>query len=95
MNIKKGTLAICGIGCLGLITEDEPKEITYPDGNKGTAYVGIHLTDKVSKVGSPWSSRNPKVVGHINDFTKPNQSNRMSTCGIMMNLLMLNDKYEI
>lgn len=70
MEIRKGTLALCGLGCLGLITEDQPKEITYGDGNKGVAYVGIHLTDKITKVGSPWSSRKPKVVGHIDNFIK-------------------------
>lgn len=67
-TIAKGTLAICGIGCLGLITEGEPKEITYPDGNTGVAYVGIHLTDKVCKIGDPWSSKRPKVVGHTDDY---------------------------
>jgi hypothetical protein len=67
-KIKKGTIAICGIGCLGLITEDEPREIFYPDGNKSTAWVGIHLTDKACEIGEPWSSRNPIVVGHTDDY---------------------------
>ena len=69
-KIGKGSLAMCGIGCLGLITEDEPQEITYPDGNKGIAYVGIHLTDKVCKIGDAWSSRNPIIVGHTDDLIK-------------------------
>jgi hypothetical protein len=68
MKPKTGSLAICGAGTLGLITEDCPREITYPDGNKGLAYVGIHLTDKIAPIGSPWSSRHPKIVGHVTDF---------------------------
>jgi hypothetical protein len=67
-KITKGTLAFCSLGTLGLITEDKPKNIIYPDGNKAKAYIGIHLTDKMSKIGSPWSSRKPKVVAHIKDF---------------------------
>ena len=35
MTPKKGDIAICGIGCIGLITEDAPREVTYSDGNKG------------------------------------------------------------
>ena len=66
---RKGSLALCGLKCLGLITQDEPKEITYQDGNKGTAYVGIHLTDKITDIGNSWSSRNPVVVGHVDDLS--------------------------
>lgn len=74
-TVSKGSIAICGWGCLGLITEDEPKEITYTDGNKAKAYIGIHLTDKISPVGSKWSSRKPKIVGHIEQFiTKEGES---------------------
>lgn len=62
MEIKKGTIAICGSGCLGLITEDEPRVVTYENGNKGIAYVGIHLTDNVAPIGSPWSSKDPKPI---------------------------------
>ncbi|MFW5847286.1 MAG: hypothetical protein ACOCVF_00005 [bacterium] len=67
-EIRIGTLAVCGIGCLGLITEDKPREITYPDGNKSVAWVGIHLTDKVCPIGSAWSSRKPIVVGHTDNY---------------------------
>jgi len=65
MKPKKGALAYCSLNCLGLITEDEPQEVTYPDGNKGIAYVGIHLTGQIAEIGSPWSSRTPRVVGYI------------------------------
>jgi hypothetical protein len=66
---RKGSLALCGLGCLGVITQDEPKEVVYQDGNKGFAFVGIHLTDKVTKAGEKWSSRHPIVVGHVDEFT--------------------------
>jgi len=42
----RGVIAICSRGYIGLITEDEPKEVHYPDGNTGVAWVGIQLTDK-------------------------------------------------
>lgn len=68
---KTGTIAYCGLGCLGLITEDKPKEIIYKNGEKGFAYVGIHLTNnKYAKIGSPWSSRNPKVVCQMDELEK-------------------------
>jgi hypothetical protein len=67
----KGDIAFCSLGCLGLITEDEPQRVFYADGNDGMAYVGIHITDKVAPIGARWSSRNPIVVGHIDDFKNP------------------------
>ena len=70
---RKGSFALCGLKCLGLITEDQPIEITYDDGNKGVAYVGIHLTNKVTDIGKPWSSRNPIVVGHIDSIGDENE----------------------
>lgn len=65
MKPRKGSIARCSLETLGFITEDEPKEVTYPDGSKGFAFVGIHLTDKIAPVGSPWSSRNPLVLCHL------------------------------
>lgn len=68
MKPRKGSLAICSSGTLGVITEDKPKEVTYSDNNKGFAYVGIHLTDEICEIGDIWSSRNPKVIGHVDDI---------------------------
>jgi len=66
---KKGSIAYCGYGCIGLIMEDEPQEVTYSDGTKGVAYVGIHITDnKYAKFGDPWSSRNPRVICQAGDL---------------------------
>jgi len=70
MEPSKGAFAFCSAGCLGLITRDGLQEVTYPDGNKGQAYIGIHLTDKMAPIGSPWSSRNPRVVGHTRYYTR-------------------------
>ena len=64
---ERGSLALCSLGSLGLITKREPQLIEYKDGNKGIAFVGIHLTDKISKIGEPWSSRKPKVITHIDN----------------------------
>lgn len=75
---------MCSLGRLGLITCDEPQEITYHDGNKGVAWTGIQLTEgevngrggdegKVfhQKIGDPWSSRTPVVVGYIDQLVDP------------------------
>jgi len=64
MEPKKGSIAICGIGTLGVITKDGLQDVEYSDGNKGKAYVGIHLTEKVTQAGKGWSSRNPIVIGY-------------------------------
>lgn len=80
MEIGKGTIAKCSAGAIGLITVDRPQEIIYADGNKGCAWTGIQLTDteiagrgkhegqtfKV-KMGDPWSSRDPQVLGFLGD----------------------------
>lgn len=63
--VRRGDIAICGSGSLGLVLSDKLQKITYPNGTQGDAYVGIHLTDKLSTIGSDWSSRNPIKVGHI------------------------------
>ena len=66
-DFKSGVIAICSRGSLGLITKDEPQPVTYPDGTKGEAWVGIHLTSKISPAGSGWSSRTPKYVGTLEE----------------------------
>ena len=59
---KAGAIARCSRGAVGMILYDNPQDVTYPDGNKGKAWVGIHLTDVIAPIGSPWSSRNPRVL---------------------------------
>ena len=65
---KRGAIATCSAGSLGLITADEPKEITYSDGSSAEAWVGIHLTDKIRSIGDGWSSRDPEVLGYIENL---------------------------
>lgn len=65
---RKGALAFCSLGTLGLITSPEPHEVTYPNGTKGTSWTGIHLTDKICAIGEPWSSRSPIVVAYVSQF---------------------------
>jgi hypothetical protein len=67
---RKGCIAICGIGCLGLITSEAPQKVGYLDGNTGIAWIGIHITDKVSPIGSMWTSRNPRIICHVEDLQK-------------------------
>jgi len=67
MAINRGDIGICSLNCLGLILDSTPKTIIYKNGERGTAYTGIHLTNKVVSAGSSWSSRNPRIVGHVND----------------------------
>ena len=76
MEPRRGAIAMCSRGYIGLITSAEPQEITYPDGNKGKAWLGIQLTnkppisanwDKPHGVGTPWSSRTPFVMGYIDE----------------------------
>ncbi len=65
---KKGAIAKCGWGTIGVIASDGPVEVTYPDGNKGIAWTGFHLQEHhlenghVIKIGDPWSSKKPLVI---------------------------------
>jgi hypothetical protein len=61
----RGMVAICSRDIPGIITSDEPRKVTYPDGNEGVAYVGVRLTD-----GGPWSSRTPRVLGRALDLLR-------------------------
>lgn len=59
----RGKVAKCSMGRLGLICSDEPQEITYPDGETGKAWTGVHL--EPGWEGKPWSSRKPLVLGSM------------------------------
>lgn len=60
----KGKIALCSRGHLGIITENEPQQVTYADKSTGLAYVGVHLQPKDdAKAGDPWSSRHPQILG--------------------------------
>jgi hypothetical protein len=72
---RKGALALCRIGLLGVITSDAPVEVTYADGKKGLAWTGEQIAHRTFispytsqtitvKPGDPWSSRRPIVIGY-------------------------------
>ena len=78
---RRGAIAFCSLGRLGLITSDGPQEIHYHDGNVGFAWTGIPLTNGTvtgvgkdkgqiieQNIGDGWSSRTPMVVGYIEDL---------------------------
>jgi hypothetical protein len=67
-TVQEGDIALCGRYSLGLITQSERKNITYPDKSKAAAYVGVHLTSRIAPAGSPWSSREPIVLSNINQL---------------------------
>lgn len=63
METKRGALAYCSLGYLGIITSHTPQIVVYPDGTEGTAWVGIQLTDGPNhNIGDYWCSRNPRVL---------------------------------
>lgn len=74
-----GDLALCGHGWLGLITSDQLQPVTYPDGNKAMAWVGLHLIPRapegclaplISLDRGLWSSRSPIIIGNIQELTE-------------------------
>ena len=60
---KRGDLALCSKGHLGMITSDYKHNVSYGDGTFGIAYIGVYLEKGCE--GQPWSSRNPTIIGHI------------------------------
>ena len=66
MQPKRGDLAVCSLGFVGVIDCDEPQPVTYPDGNTSTAWTGkVLLPD--DRMGAPWSSRNPILIAYVLD----------------------------
>lgn len=65
---RKGALAKCSQGAIGIITSETPVEVTYGDGKKGKAWTGFHLEGE--KFGQPWSSRKPEVVAYLDELGK-------------------------
>lgn len=78
MNPCKYAIAKCSLGVYGVITVDEPKDVTYADGNTGVAWTGLVIRDisipgvgghsgKVINVksGNTWSSKRPEVIAQL------------------------------
>jgi hypothetical protein len=104
MAIKRGDIATCGLGRLGLITNEMPQWVTYkvcrrclggydplPQQNctceKGYTFVGVYLEPGVGndgreyRIGDPWASRNPRVVGHIDSLLAESNVSQRILCG--------------
>lgn len=70
---RRGAMAYCSAGCLGIITSSEPQTVAYEAGNTALAWTGFHLRDDPGmgyRIGSMWSSRNPRVVMYVEDVDK-------------------------
>ena len=69
MSPKKGDIAVCRAGSLGLITSNEKRKRDV-DGEE--AWFGIHLTGKLehAEPGDTWTSRNPEVIGNAGDLIR-------------------------
>lgn len=68
---KRGAIARCSLGMLGLILSSELQEVAYPDGSRSLAWTGIQLLDdseKGTRLGGLWSSRNPTVLCQMEDM---------------------------
>lgn len=55
MKIKKGCVARCNAGFLGLVTSNA--KVKTKDGE---VWVGIHLSP--DKAGNKWTSKNPELI---------------------------------
>lgn len=74
---KRGAVARCSMGKLGLITANEPVPVKYKEGESGVAWIGIHLGEEefdtdssvekliTARSREPWSSRNPEVLYYL------------------------------
>jgi hypothetical protein len=72
MHPRVGAIAYCRNGCLGLITGKQA--LPWPN-EPNEWWVGIHLgkskPGRYSKLlGTPWQSKNPEVVGYIEELIK-------------------------
>jgi hypothetical protein len=65
---KRGDLALCGRGSLGVILDRTKRKVMYGNGTESLAWMGFHLTNAINGVGSIWSSRNPCIIGNVNQF---------------------------
>lgn len=60
-NIKKGCIARCSIGLLGLVTSERKEMTRYGD----EAWIGIQLSP--DKAGQEWCSKNPIFIAESID----------------------------
>lgn len=67
---RRGDIAVCAHGYIGLITCETPDIVVHPGGGVGVElWKGIHLTTKGGRIiGALWQSRCPKVIGNVDDL---------------------------
>lgn len=65
---RSGAIAVASNGDLGIITSEE-KVPTCVEGRVQMAWRGIQLRPvRGGKTGDSWSSRNPNVIGYVEDL---------------------------
>jgi len=64
---KRGDIAVCSHGHMGLITCDKPSHESGTAGNVGAeVWTGVHLrTDRGKQAGGHWQSRKPAVIASL------------------------------
>lgn len=60
---QNGDIAICSLGHVGVVQCDVPSEVQYPGGRTGMAWTGMKLAPNN---GTPWNSRNPRIIARQN-----------------------------
>lgn len=76
MEIRRGAVAKCSVGRIGLITSDQPEKMVFFNGDEAMVWKGVQLTnglggknkDYPQKVGDFWCSKNPEVLFYIEDM---------------------------
>lgn len=72
---RKGDIALCGRGLLGIITSADQIRVDYPGGDEAMAWHGFHLSNARAGVGHQWSSRNPCILGNVAQFASSPANN--------------------
>lgn len=66
-EIRRGVIAICGLGYYGIVTSDAPVECRRGD-ERWQAWTGIRID--AGHVGEAWCSRDPKYVAELEGYVK-------------------------
>lgn len=69
---REGDIAFCGQRQLGLITKAKGNPMS------GMMYYGIHLNH--DKLGDPWQSKSPQVIGNLHDILTSANAEKEENC---------------
>lgn len=64
MEPKRGAIARCGMGRLGIILSFRPQRIQYSGGEWADVWTGVHIETETQKPVL-WSSKKPEVIGYV------------------------------